>query len=635
MKVFWTGARHRRGPRGAVRPLARSCPSKPGSSTPSCWWWSTARLAGGETHGMLAGAAAGWVQDVHFGGSRARPLRALQDPAWASRSASRPPASCSPGPGRAPSRCSSPPLADALLFALAGLRLRHPDGRALAPRPSLPAPPSTRRWGWCSSSSSTAGSGARGGVRIYEDLRVVQARLAVVQTHGGACWWRSWASTSGTSRWCAGSYFRDQAENNRTRAVPIAAPRGPLLDRAGRVLVENRPSFNVVLTPEHSDDLDDAVARLARVLGWARRRSASGWPDAAVPFRPVVVKTDATLDDVAAVEARRLRAARGQRGGGAAALLSPGRGRGPHPRPRGRGHRAAARAAGVRGPGGRATSWARPASSRSTTGASWAGTGYRRVIVNSRGVEVEEAERASPGGRARASPSPSTPTCRRPWRQAFQGRAGSAVALDPETGEILAMTSTPGLRPQPLHDRHRARALEPARHRSRHPAHEPGHPGHVRPGQHVQGRDGHGRPRGRGHHALDHLLLPRLLSVYDTVFRCHKAAGHGVVDVHQALAQSCNVFFYKVGVPPGDRASRRLGEEAGPGRAHGDRPAPRGLGPHPEPGVEAARLEGAVVRRARRSRWPSARARSRSPRCRWRASRRSWPTAAAWSGRTS
>jgi penicillin-binding protein 2 len=41
---------------------------------------------------------------------------------------------------------------------------------------------------------------------------------------------------------------------------------------------------------------------------------------------------------------------------------------------------------------------------------------------------------------------------------------------------------------------------------------------------------------------------PGYLSIYNTVFRCHKAAGHGVMDVHKALAQSCNVFFYQVGV---------------------------------------------------------------------------------------
>ena len=72
-------------------------------------------------------------------------------------------------------------------------------------------------------------------MRIYEDLRVVQSRLARAAEH-------SWSSlvgalvvlTSGTCRWCAARYFRDLAENNRIRAVPHRrAARGRSLDRNG------------------------------------------------------------------------------------------------------------------------------------------------------------------------------------------------------------------------------------------------------------------------------------------------------------------------------------------------------------------------------------------------------------------
>ena len=41
---------------------------------------------------------------------------------------------------------------------------------------------------------------------------------------------------------------------------------------------------------------------------------------------------------------------------------------------------------------------------------------------------------------------------------------------------------------------------------------------------------------------------PGHLSVYNTVFRCNRPAGHGLVNVQQALAQSCNVFFYQLGI---------------------------------------------------------------------------------------
>jgi penicillin-binding protein 2 len=42
--------------------------------------------------------------------------------------------------------------------------------------------------------------------------------------------------------------------------------------------------------------------------------------------------------------------------------------------------------------------------------------------------------------------------------------------------------------------------------------------------------------------------LPGYLSIYNTIFRCHKETGHGWVDMTQAIALSCNVYFYNVGV---------------------------------------------------------------------------------------
>ena len=62
-------------------------------------------------------------------------------------------------------------------------------------------------------------------------------------------------------------HFRELAENNRSRLVVVAAPRGALLDRKGQVLVGNRPSFNVVLNTEHLVNLDRLVGRLAETLG--------------------------------------------------------------------------------------------------------------------------------------------------------------------------------------------------------------------------------------------------------------------------------------------------------------------------------------------------------------------------------
>jgi penicillin-binding protein 2 len=47
-----------------------------------------------------------------------------------------------------------------------------------------------------------------------------------------------------------GDYYSERAENQRIRLIPIPAPRGAILDRNGKILVDSRPTFNVVLSNE-------------------------------------------------------------------------------------------------------------------------------------------------------------------------------------------------------------------------------------------------------------------------------------------------------------------------------------------------------------------------------------------------
>ena len=72
----------------------------------------------------------------------------------------------------------------------------------------------------------------------------------------------------------AGTFFRLQviqfqrfqlrAEDNRVRSVPLTAPRGPILDRDGRIIAENVPGFAVKFLARSEDSLR---AVLARVVG--------------------------------------------------------------------------------------------------------------------------------------------------------------------------------------------------------------------------------------------------------------------------------------------------------------------------------------------------------------------------------
>ncbi len=383
-------------------------------------------------------------------------------------------------------------------------------------------------------------------MRIYEDLRVVQSRLSVLQAAIAAV-----LALLAAFFWhlqvVRGKYFKELAENNRSRSVAIAAPRGPLLDRKGRILVENRASFNIVIAPEHLEDVDLTVTRLARVLrmgeaqireNLARRRED--------PYRPVVVKEDAPPEDVAALEARRLELP------DVSVDVVPLRS-----------YPLAAAAAHSLGRVGEVTE--RQLKQREFEGllpgdlVGQAGLelqynrslmgkdGERRLIVNSRGREVAELTREPP------RPGPSLTLTidqdlQAAMERAFHGRSGSAVALDPETGEILAMTSTPAYDPNRF-----SAGVERALWTELTTDPETPLMNRVIQGQYAPGsvfkivmaaaglEEGVITPE-------TSVYCPGYLSIYGNLFRCNKPAGHGVVSLRQALAMSCNVYFYQLGV---------------------------------------------------------------------------------------
>src|SRR5215470_12836677 len=64
-----------------------------------------------------------------------------------------------------------------------------------------------------------------------------------------------------------GDYYRELAENNRLRKLPIIAPRGLIFDRRGRLLVENLPSYNLILDRSRAARLDGSLAFAAGVHG--------------------------------------------------------------------------------------------------------------------------------------------------------------------------------------------------------------------------------------------------------------------------------------------------------------------------------------------------------------------------------
>jgi penicillin-binding protein 2 len=104
-----------------------------------------------------------------------------------------------------------------------------------------------------------------------------------------------------------GDYYLKLSEENRLRDTPLAAPRGPILDRNGDTLVANRPAFTVALLPlEVRHPRAEAVA-LGRLLTMDPSdilvRLAAG---RANPFEPVRLRRDVPKEVIAAIEETQL-----------------------------------------------------------------------------------------------------------------------------------------------------------------------------------------------------------------------------------------------------------------------------------------------------------------------------------------
>src|SRR5579864_892363 len=102
-------------------------------------------------------------------------------------------------------------------------------------------------------------------------------------------------------------YYALAAEKNRIRNVPILAPRGKIIDREGRIIVDNYPSFSALLLRDSTRDLNADADLIAQGLHLdpkevrARVRRFASMPQ----YQPIFLKEDITPDELAFIDAHR------------------------------------------------------------------------------------------------------------------------------------------------------------------------------------------------------------------------------------------------------------------------------------------------------------------------------------------
>ena len=341
-------------------------------------------------------------------------------------------------------------------------------------------------------------------------------------------------------------YYSSLAEQNRIKQVPILAPRGKLLDREGRIIVDNYPSFSVLLLRDQNRNLeldadkiseglhippDELRARLKRMI--------------AVPgYQPLFLKDDITPDELAFIESHRadlpeLDIITVHR------RLYPKNGFMAH-----------------------VIGYVGQVSEEMLTQPQWelynpgdvvgmsgleqyyndvlmGKNGSRQVLVNSRGKEVGMLSDvpAVPGKQLKLTIDLDLQIAA---EEALEGRPGAIVAMDPRTGEILAMVSRPAFDPN-------AFAVRVSRDEWNQLIKDPGKPllnkaiqAQLAPGsvfKIIMATAG-----------LQEGIAQDLVvscdggkSFYGRYFKCWISANHtthGRVNISKAIYQSCDSYFY-------------------------------------------------------------------------------------------
>ena len=362
-----------------------------------------------------------------------------------------------------------------------------------------------------------------------------------------------------------GNRFQELSEKNRVRVRPIAAPRGILYDRNGLPLVDNRPAFTLSLIPREIERQEDVLPRLAQLLGIpeAELSDALGRvpPESLIPVR---VRRGLTLEEVAKVEEWKLELP------GVIVEVEPQR---VYP-----GSRFAAHLLGYV----REANDDQLRQGRYRRGDMVGQTGLERLLdeylrgrdggeqieVDAMGRQIRVMQRAEPTAGAQVV----TTVDRRiqeAAERAMQGHAGSIVVMDPRSGDVLAMVSTPAFEI----DRFTGNIDREAWVRL---VKDPTHPmlnrtvqSQYAPGSVFKIVVAAAGLQETKLAPMDRVHCGGHFTIGGHTFKDWKEGGHGTVDLRRAMVQSCNVYFYQAGLRVGMDQIVRYARAFGLGTATG------------------------------------------------------------------
>lgn len=366
-----------------------------------------------------------------------------------------------------------------------------------------------------------------------------------------------------------GERYTYLSENNRVRLKKVPGTRGMVFDTRGQLMVDSRPSFDLLFVPEDAPDPKQTLSQLARYLGRNEKELVEALQEDKfrAPFQEIVLGKDVDWPTVVAVESHQLelpgvtlrtRPRRSYLESGMAAHLLGYLGEiGPRQLKL---QKAKGYSMGDEiGQFGLERRWEEFLRGQS---------GGQQVEVDALGRRVRVLHEVEdvPGYNVVLTIDKDV---QQTAYEALQGKEGAIVALDVNSGAVLAMVSTPVFDPNVF-----ARGVTAEEWRTLttdrlHPLNNRAIQGQYPPGSTFKIvltvaalEEGAVQPDTR-------LGCSGSMAFGNRVFRDWKKEGHGSVDLHRGIVQSCDVYFYQVGQRLGvDRIAKYaralgLGEKTG------------------------------------------------------------------------
>jgi penicillin-binding protein 2 len=346
----------------------------------------------------------------------------------------------------------------------------------------------------------------------------------------------------------SGPAYRNKSEGNRIRLQSIPAFRGMIYDRNGAVLVDNRPAFDLNVIPEEVPDPDKLLESLSGLipLDVTEARGVLNQGLKSYPFKPVCLQSDIPRDHIAVLETQGFNLP--------GVLISV--------RPR-REYVYGDFASHILGYMGEISGKelssgdfpdVRPGDSIGKAGVEMRWQSFLQGRRGGKQVEVDASGRvlrllsqkpAAPGSAVHLTIDRRLQAVA---EQNMRGKMGAAVAMDPHSGAVLAMVSSPSFDPN-----HFAKGITKSEWNRI--SSSPRFPlqNRVTAGQYPAAslfkiimavaalEEGVVDP-------AEEIFCNGILKLGDSSFRCWKSWGHGNVDLYRALVESCDVYFYKVGM---------------------------------------------------------------------------------------